>query len=251
MKSALCVFPIQGDIHTSVSKMKDYILEAANQNCDLIVFPEACLTGIDLSSNYEKDSKLGLNIDADEIMSIRQMAKDSEIYIAFGWLEIEQQKLYDSALLINDEGEILIHHRRMSRGWIDFNANSKLYCCGVDIELCQTKFGKISFLICGDLFTEGISEKTIAAKPDIVIYIMARSFANNADIQKQWDTIELPHYRDKWKGLDGTVLITNLLEIMDLDCVDIYCGGAYVLDGHGHILASKPLLEAGLLIYPI
>jgi predicted amidohydrolase len=249
MKIALCVFPIQHDIMNALRRMEEYVNQASENQCDLVVFPEAFLTGIDLSSNYVEDSQLGLSIDSKEITSIRQIAKDICISIAFGYLEIADRKIYDSALLINDNGEIQLNYRRQSGAWVDSNANSDLYCCGEKLEVAETKFGRTSFLICGDIFTPGIVENASIINPNFVIYIMARSFNNTSDIQHLWDTVEMPFYLEKWGMLDATILSVNLLEMMDLGNVDIYCGGAYIVDNQGKILASKPLLEAGLLIY--
>lgn len=247
MKPALCVFPIMADINEAFNKMYEYIHKASALDCDLIVFPEACPTGLEITGIPNEDIKHGRSIDSPEIQKIRDIAAIKKIHVAFGWLELAGNTLFDSVIMIDDEGHDLLHYRRISAGWFDERMDHEFYHCGVDIVCTDTKLGKVTVLICGDLFTDGLPERVKELNPDIVLYPFARAFTNLPAMQMVWETEELPFYLNEWKKFNGTVLAVNSIEAPSTDSSYIYCGGAWIMNEHGHFLSSKPLMEEGLL----
>ncbi len=247
MKSALCVFPIQDTVHEALQMMESYISNASKQHCDMILFPEVCITGLHNTDRPEQDIRLGLALDSEEIHQIRKMASDYNIYTAFGWFELHNDSLYDSALLIDDTGKDILHYQRISKGWFEDHANHNFYKVGNELPSVETKFGKMAFLICGDLFYDDIVQKMQDLKADIILYPFARSMDIGSQIQLRWDHKELSHYIAEWQKSKAVVMAVNYLNKPERH--DHFFGGAWFLDKSGNIAASYPLEKAGLLFW--
>jgi len=63
---------------------------------------------------------------------------------------------YYSVVLINKKGKIVCHYRKINE--------HKPYSKGNDIKIVETEFGKISILICGDLFDNSLNNFIIQIK---------------------------------------------------------------------------------------
>ncbi|MDZ4183042.1 MAG: carbon-nitrogen hydrolase family protein [Candidatus Cloacimonadaceae bacterium] len=251
MKIALCAFPIYSSIRQAFAVMQEKIIQAVSLGCALIVFPEACLSGLDISGVQEKDTKLSLAIDSRELNTIRELARKLTIHICFGFLELVDDKVYDSAVLIDDRGQIVIHYRRISPGWLLPGMSEEFNPCGDVVEYAQTVFGKTAILVCGDLFYPSITDTVTAQKPDLTFHIMARAYPVTDDIQQRWETQELPYYTDEWAKLGGLVLSVNAIETFFIDEHNAYCGGAWVYSATEGLLASHALLEDSLFVHEL
>lgn len=231
--------------------MQEKIVQAVSLGCELIVFPEACLSGLDITGVPEKDTKLSLAINSREIQSLRNMAQKLSIHICFGFLELTDGKVYDSAVLIDDKGDIVIHYRRISPGWLLPGMSEEFNPCGDTVEYADTKFGKTTLIVCGDLFDASITDQVNAEKPDLSLHIMARSYPVSDETQPKWDAWELPYYTDEWTKLGGLVLSVNAIQAMFRDGHDAYCGGAWVFSREAGLLASHSLLDDSLFIHEV
>ncbi|MBW6515633.1 MAG: carbon-nitrogen hydrolase family protein [Candidatus Cloacimonetes bacterium] len=248
MKIALSVFPIYPEIQLALSKMKDCIIKAADHNCDLIIFPEACLTGLGISGNFIEDKEIGLSLDSLEIRSIIDCAQEFKIHIVFGLIELINNSLFDSALLIDDQGDILLHYRRIHRGWTYPHTDPKIYRCGTEVKFAETRLGKITLLICGDLGEPYIVDTISKSDADYIIYPFARAINTHSEIHSYWDLEMQDYYLKHWQELGKSILAVNAIDLDIPSRDEFYCGGAWIIDPSGKVIASKPILEEGLLI---
>lgn len=244
-KLALSVFPLIEDLDVASQKMVENIHQAAEDNCDLIVFPEAALGGIDIQGNPEADIPKSVTLDSSHIQQLRDSARKHNIGVGFGFLEKEGKHLYDSFLILAPDGETRLHYRRISPGWLTSNADPNIYRCGENPGIAQTPWGKIAVLICGDLFMEEHVEETAAQKPDLVLHILARAYPFRTDIQKNWDELEFPWYLAEYAKLNAPVAVVNVLDYK-IEDGHVYCGGAWLVKD-GKPFASKELMTPGLL----
>jgi len=119
---------------------------------DLIVFPELCNTGYvkgnvaDFNNNFIRAAEPvpGQTTDA-----LGQAASDRHVHIVVGLAQLHPSipaTLYNSVVLINDEGEISgVHHK------MHIPVEEKYYFYpGSTKEVFETKLGKIGLLVCYD-----------------------------------------------------------------------------------------------------
>ncbi len=246
MKTALCTFPNIDNIDLAVQYMLAWIDEAASLDCDLAVFPEASLGGLELGYDWESDANRSLELSSITIDELKDKALVKRIGIGFGFLERDAGMIYDSYVLLNPQGGIEARYRRISPGWLPSGVDRTAYGCGSEIGFVNTVWGGIGILLCGDLFDDEIVYKIAARKPDLCLHPMARAITYSPDIQSNWDEQELPFYLEQYAKLPAPVLAVNCLDAAILDR-SVYCGGAWHIS-EGRLLKAKPLLESGMLI---
>jgi len=245
MKSALVVNHITRDIECNLAAIINFIILAANAKAKLVLFPEAALTGLINSDEPECDLLLGQPIPGRITDYISKVTQEKRLYIGIGMLEREERRLYDSAILFNPEGEIILKYRRITSGWHGKNADPMVYCHGEDIPVAETSLGKFVFLICGDLFKDELINRVRELKPDYLLHPFARSFEDGSYNQQRWDNEEKIEYIKRARLTGATTLMTNYIADED---VDRCFGGAMAVSPEGNITACLPIGKAGMLL---
>ena len=244
VKVSLVVNLVSRSIEENFRRILDYIKTSAEQGAEMIVFPEASLTGLLNNGNVEHDLDLSVEIPGVETDKIAGVVRKYGVYVAIGLLERDRGKIYDSSILINPEGNLILKYRRISKGWIEPNADRKIYSCGNDLEFARTEFGKITFLICGDLFYDDILKRVEESNVDYVIIPMARSFEDCSFKQEKWDA-EKSAYLDRMRRIPGISLLVNYFSPIDCSF-----GGAMIVR-NGRIIAEKKIGKEGILLAEI
>jgi predicted amidohydrolase len=159
--------PIYGDLTASLEKVILYIAEAAAKESQLIVFGETWLCGypawldhcpeIGIWNNevtkevFMQLHKNSVALDGEEMAAICAAAKEYKVIVCIGFNEkisngIGSGTIYNSFVLINEEGEIVNHHRKL----VPTFTEKLLYGQGdaAGLKTVDTKWGKIGGLIC-------------------------------------------------------------------------------------------------------
>ena len=246
MKAALIVNTVTLDTGSNLSVITDMIHQAADSSADLVMLPEAALTGLIIRDSPQHDLPLGIEIPGDITESISFIAKTRNIWIAIGLIEREDVQLFDSAILINSDGEIALKYRRITPSWHGFNVDPSVYREGKDIPMVETPFGHVVLLICGDLFDDGLVEHVRDLNPHFLLVPFARCFDDGTINQERWDKEEMPCYAERAKLAGCTTLMVNYLAGDDLDDGGSF-GGAMAVKGDGELIISQPLGKPGIL----
>ena len=244
VKVSLVVSLVSLAIEENFRRILDYIKISAEKGAEMIIFPEASLTGLLNNGNVEHDLDLSVEIPGGETNRISEIVRKYGVYVAIGLLERDGGKIYDSSILINPEGKLVLKYRRISDGWLDPNADRKVYSTGKDLAFVRTEFGKITFLICGDLFDDGILKKVEKSDADYVIIPMARSFEDCSFKQEKWD-VEKMAYLKRMRRIPGVSLLVNYLSHIDCSF-----GGAMIIKDE-RIIAEKEIGKEGILLAEI
>lgn len=246
MKAALVVNKIEKSIERNMESIIKYIGKVAENGADIVLFPEACITGLINNDVPEDDIKLGFEVPGDRVEQLCAAAKKGNINVAIGLLEKEEHHLYDSAIFINRQGNIVFKYRRMSKGWHGKNVDTSFYREGTEMGYYDSEIGKVCFLICGDLYDDSIIEKAKALNSDYILFPFARAFypvsSNN---QELWDKEDRYEYIERVKKAGATTLMANYLGTEEID--DTSFGGAFVITGEGEMIAEMPLDREGIL----
>ena len=159
--SAAHIAPVFLDKKATTKKALAWMDEASRKGAQLVVFPESFIPGFpiwaalwaplhnhDLFSLFVENS---LCVDGPEIQAICQQAKKSQIFVSLGFSEASPNSvgcIWNSNLLISDEGEILVHHRKLVPTFFE-----KLIWVpgdGAGLKVAHTRIGNIGGLICGE-----------------------------------------------------------------------------------------------------
>src|SRR5204863_6606910 len=99
-----------GESDANLGRAVQAIGEAATQGCRLVVLPE-CL---DLGWTDPSARELARPIPGPNADRLAQAAREHRIYVAAGLVERAGDRLYNAAVLIDHQGGIRLHHRKIN-----------------------------------------------------------------------------------------------------------------------------------------
>lgn len=97
---------IQQNLHTVAVKAK----AAGLLDVDVLVFPELFVTGYNIG---DETLTLAQSLDGEAIKQLQQIAQENAVAIVIGFPERVEQQVFNSAVAINSQGEIVGHHRKV------------------------------------------------------------------------------------------------------------------------------------------
>lgn len=222
---------------TNIQRFRQRLEEATPYAPDLICLPECAFTGY-LYESHDLE-RYAEPIPGDTTTTIAELAGAFRCSICFGMPEHTPESWYSSGVLIDPSSRIALVQRKMSEQ-IPFMA-------GDHIRVLSTEFGRLAILLCGDLFEEEARRQ--AARAEIVIVPLTRSFDGPSPDQERWMREERQAYADAVRSLGTTALIVNVLE--DPELPEASFGGALVIDPNGNVLAESPHGTDEALIFDI
>jgi len=168
------IFCLDGDRSGNFARIENAIIEAKEKGADIVCFPETSILGWVNPDAHQR----AYPIPGEDSKRLCELAKKYNVLLCVGLAEKDKDKLFDSVLLIDNDGKILLKHRKMN---ILKELMTPPYTPGTDVKVTNTKFGKIGMLICADSFKDAILNKMKALKPDFVI--IPYGWANE---EKRW-----------------------------------------------------------------
>jgi predicted amidohydrolase len=150
--AAIQYSPVSCDIQKNIAVAQQMVFEAAAKGAHVIVLPELSLTGNKIASKHEA-GLLAQDRSGYQSAAFYEIARKYKCYIALGYVELSEGKLYNSAVLIGENG-ILANARKRHLEGSDFLWAEK------GRETFQpsivTPEGRIGLLLTGDVVNEHI-----------------------------------------------------------------------------------------------
>jgi len=251
MKAALVVNSVLPDREANLASILAMASEAADKGVDLVVFPEAALTGLINNEHPARDLPLGEPIPGPATEKLSAFTRARGVWLAIGMLERDGERLYDSAVLLSPDGAIALKYRRIQPQWHGRNADPFVYCQGTELPKADTPLGSFVFLICGDLFDDAIVQRARDLRPDWLLFPFARCFSDGSHNQERWDREEAPQYAQRVRRVGCTAFMTSYLSGEGLHENGLSFGGAMVVSGDGTIVETFPLGRMGMLVVDV
>jgi len=127
---------------------KELICEAAAGEADIVLLPEAMNLGwTHPSAKAEADSIP----DGETCQLLTSMAKTNDIYVCSGLVEKAYDKVFNSAVIIDPDGNIILQHRKLN----ELDIGHEYYDQGDRLNVCHTGLGTLGLMICSDGFAKG------------------------------------------------------------------------------------------------
>jgi predicted amidohydrolase len=232
-----CLIPLRTEsrnIQVNQKELEKRLADAVLHRPDLICLPECSLTGY---LYEEKDfDRFAEPVPGPLSAYMAGFAKANSIYFCGGLLEHTQEGVYNTALLFDSSGNIILHHRKVEE--------KPPFLCGKHVQSVDTDLGRMSVLICGDMFNEQVIGK-IDRPLDFILMPMSRSFAGKSPDTARWDAEERQVYLDAVRAASVTTLIVNALELLPEEST---FGGALAVRADGTLLSESPHGTDELLI---
>lgn len=144
---ALQYEPVLGDKNANMTKIKSLIGQSVEEakkqgkTVDIIVLPELSATGP--MPDKATGQQLAEPITGSLVTGFKELAKNNQTHIIFGFAEKENGKLYNTAVLLNPKGEIVGKYRKTHLDASDKSWAEK----GDKLEVFSTEIGKIGMMI--------------------------------------------------------------------------------------------------------
>jgi len=246
MRVGLVPLEVQPRLSGNLVRMITWANRVADEGAQLVVFPEACLTGLVNDNEPEHDLPLGLPVPGPATDVLGRVARGRGIHIAFGLLERDEDLLFDTAVLLDDRGEVVLRYRRITGGWHGPLADPAVYGQGYDLPVAETSLGRFACLLCGDLFDDEVADGARDLAVDWLLFPLWRCVDDNALAARLWAEKEEGVYAERVARVGCTTLMVNALA--DATMSGGSFGGAWVRAPDGSPQAELQIGEVGALL---
>jgi len=145
----------------NIQKTLQLLERASRKEIDMVCFPEIFITG----PLRESISKFAQHIPSKYTEIFSKLAMENNLYVVMGSIvEKEQEKYYNTSLLISPNGDILGKYRKIFLWQSEKNYIER----GREIPVFNTKFGTIGIEICWDLAFPEITRELALKGADVV-----------------------------------------------------------------------------------
>ena len=133
----------------NLERAQKLVKQAADKGARICVLPEC----MDLGWGTPRAVELAQPVPGEVSNVLCRIAKENQVYLVSGLTEKDGGKVYNTALLISDKGEILCKHRKINV----LTGVEDVYSIGDRLCVCETEFGKVGIDICADNAVQSLS----------------------------------------------------------------------------------------------
>lgn len=207
---------------------------------DLIVFPELSLNGYILQDKLFEDAW-----DVEELGELAKLSLDVDIVVGAA---INEAKKFKNKALYFSKGSLLSAHTKVHLPNYGMFEEARYFSAGDVFESFLTSHGRVSMLVCEDMWHESVHRDLIAQDPDYVIVLVAspaRGFeADGLVIEKKWYNI----LKKVALECDARIIFVNRVGFEDgLG----FWGGSCILERDGTFLHKLPKFDTAVETFEI
>jgi predicted amidohydrolase len=157
---------------------------------------------MDLGWTHPSARKLAQAIPGPHSERLARAARRHEIYVVAGLVERAGDKLYNSAILLNPDGQIRLLHRKIN----ELEIAHDLYSIGDRLGVAETGLGVIGLDICADNFSNSLAIGHVLARMGAQLILAPSAWAVKPEFDPQ-----LTPYGGIWRESFGE--LTRLYDV--------------------------------------
>jgi predicted amidohydrolase len=239
--------PQKAAVSANLDRIAEITIQAQSEGADIVLFPETSTSGYFLEGGV-----LEASLTADQLLgelSRRLSGKiDRPLDLALGFYQNDGGNLYNSAAYfeLGEHGPRLVHiYRKFFLPTYGVFDEERFVSRGRELGVFETRFGKLAFLICEDVWHSILGSLCAAAGAQLILIPSAspgRGFSGEG-------VGNLERYER---------LLTAVSEEHGIYCANCqlcgfeggkgFVGGSMVTDPFGTSIAKAPVLEEHLLL---
>ena len=237
--------PKKADVASNLSRIRDVIAEQAGA-VDLLVFPEASVTGYFLEGGVAEAARSATDI-AKGLGEPPAAAPD----LVLGFFERHRRRLYNSVVYLTpgEEGFKATHvHRKMFLPTYGVFDEARFVEAGKSVEAFDTRFGRVGLLICEEMWHSLPPTILAVGGAELIIAVSAspaRDFTPAGEGR--------PHNLSRWEALAPATALEHgvfvvVSQLVGSEGGKVFPGGSIAVGPDGSVLARGPLFEAGVTV---
>lgn len=137
-----------GEKRANLRRAVDWIGRAAQEGAQAAVLPEAMTLGWTHSSARTHADEIPRG---ESCVALREAAQQHKVHVCAGLVERASQRIFNSAVLIDPRGEVILQYRKLN----ELEIGHDLYALGDRLGVADTEFGRVGLMICADGFARG------------------------------------------------------------------------------------------------
>jgi predicted amidohydrolase len=155
------------DLSNNVARIKDFIRQSAAKGARVVVFPECALTGYfeDVVTNVTATTL------AEAEVGVADACREAGVYAVLGTPYPEQEKLFNSAVIINPSGRVIARYHKIQLAERWPQAGEQLILFKIDEVPC-------SIIICHDERYPELVRLPVLAGAKVIFYVSHESGLN-------------------------------------------------------------------------
>lgn len=230
-KLACCQMNVVDNKETNIEHALELIDEACSNDATIITLPEMFNTPYDNSKFVENAEE---EKDSNTLSIMCDVAKENDIYLQAGSIaELEDEKIYNTAYLIDKKGKIIAKHRKMHMFDIDTATmkftESDTLTPGNSVTTVETPIANISLAICYDIrFSE---LWTLMNKNNSDIILLPGAF-NKTTGPLHWETLI------RARAIDNQAFVAATSPSQVENPYYVAWGHSMIVDAWGKVLAK-------------
>lgn len=132
-----------GKLDGNLERAAERISESAKNGADIVLLPEA----MDLGWTHTSARTKAYPVPGGKTFeSLASAARENKIFVVAGIIEKDGDRTYNTAVLIDPNGELLLKHRKLN----ELDIAHDLYDQGDRLNVCHTELGTIGLMVCAD-----------------------------------------------------------------------------------------------------
>jgi NAD+ synthetase len=237
--------PRKADVQGNIDAVRGVVAEQS-AHADLVVFPEACLSGYFLEGGVAE-----VAVTAERLAELLGPPPPDAPDLALGFYERWRRRLYNSvAYLTPDDGawHVVHVHRKMFLPTYGVFDEARFVEPGSEIRPFDTRFGRVGLLVCEEMWHSLPSTILALGGAELIVVASAspaRDFGPGGNGRpanlERWDRLAAG------AALEHGVFVV-VAQLVGSEGGKLFPGGSVVVGPDGRFLARGPLLEEGVTL---
>ncbi len=228
--------PTVGDLSGNQQKIIDYITRAREQRCDLVAFPELCITGYP-----PEDLLLRRQFIHDQGDAVRQIADQTgDLFCVLGCIEEVQGSLYNTATVLYQGARIASYRKVHLPNYSVFD-EERYFIAGDQPLVLDLGALRIGLSICEDIWIPGsvVDAEALNGNADVLLNISASPYHTG----KSDGRLQL--MQERARRTHSAVAYVNLIGGQDELVFD---GQSLVISADGRLLAAGDAFAEDMIL---
>ncbi len=221
-----------GEPERNLERAEQLIRQGKKDSCDLILLPET----LDFAWTHPSALKEAEPIPGRFSTFFSQLAVELNIWLCLGLTEKSGDKNYNTAILIDPKGNIVLKYAKVNLLEVEF----PYYEVGQKLEVVDTPFGKIGLNICADNYIDSIYNGHMLARMGAQIILSPSSWTVDHFVTEEMDP-----YKTKWIEPLSIIAKKYQIPVLSTTSVGYIVGGPY--EGKKMVGCSLAVDETGIL----